>query len=134
MIEFWCPWTIAIEKYNGLKNVLAARLHLQGRLKVSVFFFFFWKPIRTLVGGRGPGEDQAKIIVAFIVVTQLTVHPLPPWMVKFFKRHHSVHLVSLTTHWLVLWGYTLNPTYIVLVSIWFGLSQQVLRNIKVYTI
>ena len=55
-------------------------------------------------------------------------------MVKFFKRHHSVHLVSLTTHWLVSWGYTLNHTYIVLVSIWFGLNQQVLRNIKIYTI
>ena len=35
--------------------------------------------------------------VAFIVVTQLTFHPLPITMVKLFKWYHSVHLVTSAT-------------------------------------
>ena len=77
------------------------------------------KPLRPLVKDLGAQVCEGKDLrerspAAFIVVTQLTVHPLPPSMVKLLKWDHSVHLVTTIKLWLLLLWNTKFFTNIVL--------------------
>ena len=101
-----------------------------------LFIFLFGKPLRPQVGGLGAQvitfnsvihwmfhcleienykgiqvRARTKIkrrAVAFIVVTQLTFHPLPLWIVNLIEWYPSVHLVTSATLYIVFLGYTVN--------------------------